>query len=95
MILKRIGVDLGTTNILLYVPGRGIVINEPSVVALEVAKNKVMAIGTEAREMLGILPVVYLSLKRPCARGVNTTAPMPSVSSVSSKSFSIQRFSIE
>ena len=56
MILKRIGVDLGTTNILLYVPGRGIVINEPSVVALEVSQNKVMAIGTEAREMLGRTP---------------------------------------
>lgn len=56
MILKRIGVDLGTTNILLYVPGRGIVINEPSVVALEVAQNKVMAIGQEAKEMLGRTP---------------------------------------
>lgn len=56
MILKRIGVDLGTTNILLYVPGRGIVVNEPSVVALEVSQNKVMAIGEEAREMLGRTP---------------------------------------
>ena len=56
MILKRIGVDLGTTNILLFIPGRGIVINEPSVVALEVSKNRVMAIGTEAREMLGRTP---------------------------------------
>lgn len=56
MILKQVGIDLGTTNILLYVPGRGIVVNEPSVVALEVSKNKVMAIGTEAHEMLGRTP---------------------------------------
>jgi len=56
MILKRIGVDLGTTNILFYLPGRGIVINEPSVVALEVSQNKVMAFGQEAKEMLGRTP---------------------------------------
>ncbi|MGA2667216.1 MAG: rod shape-determining protein [Patescibacteria group bacterium] len=56
MILKRIGVDLGTTNILFYLPGKGIVINEPSVVALEVSQNKVMAFGQEAKEMLGRTP---------------------------------------
>lgn len=56
MILKRLGVDLGTTNILFYIPQKGIVINEPSVVALEVSKNKIMAIGQEAKEMLGRTP---------------------------------------
>src|SRR3989304_10473496 len=56
MLLKRIGVDLGTTNILFYIPQKGIVINEPSVVALEVSQNKVMAIGQEAKEMLGRAP---------------------------------------
>ncbi len=56
MILKRIGIDLGTTNILFYIPGKGIVINEPSVVALEVSQNKVMAFGGEAKEMLGRTP---------------------------------------
>lgn len=56
MILKRLGVDLGTTNILLYIPGKGIIINEPSVVALEVSQNKIMAIGQEAKEMLGRTP---------------------------------------
>ena len=57
MILRRIGVDLGTTNILLYVPGRGIVINEPAVVAVEVSNNKIMAVGQEAKEMLGRTPL--------------------------------------
>ncbi|MFA6493253.1 MAG: rod shape-determining protein [Patescibacteria group bacterium] len=56
MILKRLGIDLGTTNILFYIPEKGIVINEPSVVALEVSQNKVMAIGQEAKEMLGRTP---------------------------------------
>lgn len=56
MFLRKIGIDLGTTNILIYVPGQGIVINEPSVVAVEAATNKVMAIGTEAKEMIGRTP---------------------------------------
>lgn len=56
MILKRIGIDLGTTNILVYVPEKGIVINEPSVVALDASNNTVMAIGQEAKEMLGRTP---------------------------------------
>ncbi len=56
MILKRLGIDLGTTNILIYVPEKGIVINEPSVVALDASNNTVMAIGQEAKEMLGRTP---------------------------------------
>lgn len=56
MLLKRLGVDLGTTNVLVYVPEKGIVINEPCVVALDASDNKVMAIGSEAKEMLGRTP---------------------------------------
>lgn len=56
MILKRLGIDLGTTNFLVYVPNKGIVINEPCVVALDASSNKVMAIGAEAKEMLGRTP---------------------------------------
>ncbi len=56
MLLRRIAIDLGTTNILVSVPGRGILINEPCVVALEASDNKVMAIGQEAKEMLGRTP---------------------------------------
>jgi rod shape-determining protein MreB len=56
MILKRLGIDLGTTNVLVYVPDKGIVINEPCVVAIEASDNKVMAIGAEAKEMLGRTP---------------------------------------
>ncbi len=56
MILKKIGIDLGTTNILVYLPDKGIVVNEPSVVALDASNNQVMAIGQEAKEMLGRTP---------------------------------------
>jgi rod shape-determining protein MreB len=53
---RRIGIDLGTTNVLVYIPNKGIVINEPCVVALEASNNKVMAIGEEAKQMLGRTP---------------------------------------
>lgn len=55
-LVRRLGLDLGTTNVLVYVPGKGIVINEPSVVAMDVATNRVVAIGEEARQMLGRTP---------------------------------------
>lgn len=54
--IRKIGVDLGTTNVLVYLPGAGIVVNEPSVVALDAATSKVVAIGEEARQMLGRTP---------------------------------------
>lgn len=63
MILKRLGIDLGTTNILIYIPQKGIVINEPCMVALDASDNKVMAIGTEAKEMLGRTPDSIIAAK--------------------------------
>ena len=48
-----IGIDLGTANTLIYVKGKGIVVNEPSIVAFEENNNKIVAVGKEAREMLG------------------------------------------
>lgn len=53
---KWIGIDLGTANCLVYVRGKGIVLNEPSVVALSVNDNRIVAIGNEARNMLGRTP---------------------------------------
>lgn len=53
---KKIGIDLGTTNILVYVPGQGVVLDEPSVVAISVQDNKVLAVGTEAKQMIGRTP---------------------------------------
>ncbi|MFH1535030.1 MAG: rod shape-determining protein, partial [Patescibacteria group bacterium] len=49
---RKIGIDLGTANTLVYVPKRGIVINEPSVVAISISDKKVLAVGVEANEML-------------------------------------------
>ena len=56
MFSKDIGIDLGTANVLIYVKGEGIVLNEPSVVALDSSTGKILAVGHEAREMLGRTP---------------------------------------
>lgn len=56
MFLRRIAIDLGTNQTRVYVPGKGIVINEPSVFAVEAVSGKVVAIGQEAKEMLGRTP---------------------------------------
>lgn len=53
---RRLGVDLGTTNTRVIVPRRGVVINEPTVVAMEIATSKIVAIGEEAKQMLGRTP---------------------------------------
>jgi rod shape-determining protein MreB len=66
---KHIGVDLGTANVLVYVRGQGIVLNEPSVVAYSTTDNRVMAVGTEARSMLGRTPG-RIAVSRPMRDGV-------------------------
>src|SRR3990167_1118641 len=64
-----IGIDLGTANTLVYLRGKGIVINEPSVVALNQKTGQVVAIGTEARAMIGRTPEHILAVK-PLVEGV-------------------------
>lgn len=56
MFIKKIGIDLGTTNVLVYVPKKGIVVNEPSVVAISKVDGKVLAVGLEAKDMIGRTP---------------------------------------
>ncbi len=53
---KKIGIDLGTANILVFLPGKGVVLNEPSVVAVSEQDNKILAIGEEAKQMIGRTP---------------------------------------
>lgn len=67
--IRRIGVDLGTTNILVYVPGQGIMIDEPAVAALDAYDNKIVAFGEEARKMLGKTPDSIIAA-RPLKDGV-------------------------
>jgi len=69
LISNDIGIDLGTANTLVFVRGQGIVLNEPSVVAIEVASKKVLAVGAEAKEMLGRTPGEIMSI-RPLKDGV-------------------------
>src|SRR2546421_12929276 len=66
---RRIGIDLGTANTLVYVVGQGIVLNEPTVVAVTVEDNRVVAVGREAKEMLGRTPGNVTAL-RPLRDGV-------------------------
>lgn len=66
---KDIGIDLGTANTLVYVRGKGIVINEPSIVALNQKTGKILAIGGEARRMVGRTPG-YITVSRPLVSGV-------------------------
>jgi len=56
MFEKQIGIDLGTVNVLVYVKGKGIVLSEPSMVAIAVDDNKIVAVGEEARAMMGRTP---------------------------------------
>ncbi|MDB5237277.1 MAG: MreB/Mrl family cell shape determining protein rod shape-determining protein MreB-related protein [Parcubacteria group bacterium] len=65
----KLGIDLGTTNVLVFVPGRGVVLNEPSVVAVSTETNKVLAIGAEAKAMIGRTPDT-ITAYRPMKDGV-------------------------
>lgn len=66
---KDIGIDLGTANTLVYVRDRGIVINEPSIVALNKKTGRILAIGADARRMVGRTPA-YIEVTRPLSGGV-------------------------
>lgn len=63
---KKLGIDLGTTNTLVFLPGKGIVLNEPSVVAVSEQDNKILAVGLEAKNMIGKTPdniIAYRPMK--------------------------------
>lgn len=69
MLIKKVAIDLGTTNVLVHVPKRGVVINEPSVVAVSRIDKKILAVGKEAKDMLGRTPDTIIA-KRPLKDGV-------------------------
>ncbi len=69
MFVKKIGIDLGTTNTLVFVPNKGVVINEPSVVAISIIDNKILAVGGYAKEMIGRAPDSII-VSRPLRDGV-------------------------
>lgn len=76
---KNIGIDLGTANTLVYIEGKGIVLREPSVVAKNTQTGEVIAVGSEAKEMIGRTPGSIVAI-RPMKDGViadyDTTAAM-------------------
>src|SRR3989338_2233513 len=69
MFIRKIGIDLGTANTLVFVPKKGVVVNEPSVVAVSRYENVVLAVGNEAREMIGRTPETIVAY-RPLRDGV-------------------------
>ncbi|MFH1246596.1 MAG: rod shape-determining protein, partial [Candidatus Liptonbacteria bacterium] len=68
-LFRDVGIDLGTANTLLYIKNKGITINEPSVVAINTKTNAIVAVGEEAKKMLGRTPA-HLSVIRPLVNGV-------------------------
>ena len=66
---KIVGIDLGTANVLVYMKGKGIVLNEPSVVAINTDTNEILAVGEDARQMLGRTPANIIAV-RPLRDGV-------------------------
>ena len=68
-LVEEIGIDLGTVNVLVYVRGRGIVLQEPSVVAQQIENGDVVAVGEEARAMMGRAPET-IQVRRPLRDGV-------------------------
>src|SRR5580700_5573367 len=68
-IFKDIGIDLGTANSLIYVKRQGIVVNEPSVAAMNSKTNHILAVGDEAKKMLGRTPA-HINVVRPLVNGV-------------------------
>lgn len=68
-LFKDVGIDLGTANSLVYVRGRGLVINEPSVAAMNAKTNQILAVGEEAKKMMGRTPA-HITVVRPLVSGV-------------------------
>ena len=69
MFSKLVGIDLGTANMLIYVKDQGVVLDEPSVVAISAETNRSLAVGSEAKAMLGRTPGQVLAI-RPLKDGV-------------------------
>src|SRR3990170_2310676 len=67
--IRKLGIDLGTANTLVFVPNEGVVLNEPSVVAVSVPDNKILAVGDEAKAMVGKTPDTIIAY-RPMKDGV-------------------------
>ena len=72
---NAIGVDLGTANTLIYVKGEGVVVNEPSLVAVNRDGTRILAIGRKAQEMIGRTPDA-INVVRPVRDGVITEVPV-------------------
>jgi len=69
MFSKKIGIDLGTCNSLVFIPKKGVILNEPSVVAVSLGENRILAVGEAAKQMTGRTPDT-IRVYRPMKDGV-------------------------
>ena len=69
MLVRKIGIDLGTCNSVVFIPKKGLVLQEPSVVAVAISENKILAVGGAAKEMTGRTPDT-IRVYRPLKDGV-------------------------
>ena len=69
MAQNDIGIDLGTTSVIIYVEGKGVVLNEPTIVAVDTDTNRVLAVGDDAYKMVGRTPAHIMAV-RPLKDGV-------------------------
>ena len=79
LFVKKLGIDLGTANTLVFVPGKGIILNEPSVVDVSEQDNKILAIGVEAKDMIGKTPdsiIAYRAMKHGAIADYRVTEAM-------------------
>lgn len=99
MVESDIGIDLGTSNVLIYIKGKGLVLREPTVVAVDNKDKRILAVGTEAREMLGRTPENVIAI-RPLSQGVISNYELTEkmlkyyISKVKGKQFRRPRISI-
>jgi len=99
MVESDIGIDLGTSNVLIYIKGKGLVLREPTVVAVDKKDKKILAVGAQAREMLGRTPENVLAI-RPLSQGVISNYDLTEkmlkyyISKVKGKQFRRPRISI-
>jgi len=69
LFIRKLGIDLGTANTLVFMPDEGVILNEPSVVAVSIPDNKIMAVGADAKGMVGKAPDI-ITVYRPMKDGV-------------------------
>ena len=84
---NEVGIDLGTANVLVYIKGKGIVLNEPSVVAINNDTDEILAVGEEAKQMLGRTPANIVAVRPDDLESEKTQALVSALTSETCREF--------